>query len=141
MIVDPFKSYPGYLLRRASAAAMEKLARRLGKLGLRSSEATVLGVIDANPEITQSDIGRMLNIARANMTPLVARLATLKLVERRPVNGRSHGLRMTAAGRALTLKVRHILSTHEAELMSQIPASQRKVFVAGLRALWAPPET
>jgi DNA-binding MarR family transcriptional regulator len=136
LIVDPFKNNPGYMLRRASTASMEKLARRLRTLGLRPSEATVLWLIDANPHIRQSEIGRVLNIARANMTPLVARLAKLKLVERRPADGRSHGMWTTASGCALTARIRHALDLHEAELIASIPASHRKGFVAGLRALW-----
>jgi DNA-binding MarR family transcriptional regulator len=136
LVVDPFKNYPGYVLRRASAAAMEKLAKRLAPLRLRPSEATVLSLIEANPHITQSEIGRVLHIARANMTPLVARLAALKLVERRPVDGRSHGLCVTGVGRSLTLKARNEMNAHEAELLSKIPASQRKPFLACLHALW-----
>jgi DNA-binding MarR family transcriptional regulator len=115
---------------------MESLARRLAVLGLRPSEATVISVIDANQNITQSEIGRILNIARANMTPLVARLATLKYVERRPVDGRSHGLWLTSTGRALMIKIRNTLNDHEAALIAKIPAAQRKPFLAALHALW-----
>jgi DNA-binding MarR family transcriptional regulator len=136
LAVDPYRQYPGYLLRRASNASMERLARRLLTLKLRPSEATVLGLVEANPNITQSEIGRMLDIARANMAPLVARLVTRKLLLRQPVDGRSHGLWMTAAGRALALKVQKLVAAHESDLMSRIPAAHRKSFLAALGALW-----
>ena len=71
-MIDPLTNYPGYLLRRASAAAMANLAKRLKKLNLSPTEATILNVIDANPNANQSDIGRLLDIARANMAPLVS---------------------------------------------------------------------
>ncbi|HKX55834.1 MAG TPA: helix-turn-helix domain-containing protein, partial [Xanthomonadales bacterium] len=95
MANDPLENYPGYSLRRASAAAMARLARRFAKLDLRPTDASVLMVIDANPNITQSEISRMLDIASANMAPLVSRLADRGLVERLPVDGRSHGLALT----------------------------------------------
>ena len=45
-------------------------------------EASILFVIGSQPGITQSDIGKVLGILRANMTPLVAALITQGLVER-----------------------------------------------------------
>lgn len=136
-MIDPLKNYPGYLLRRASTAAMADLAKRLEALGLRPTEATVLQIIDANPDATQSDIGRLLEIASANMAPLVARLEGRDLIEREAVDGRSHGLALTAAGRALTIRVKKAVAEHEAALLDKIPAAQRSAFLKGLRAIWA----
>ena len=137
MPIDPLENYPGYSLRRASAATMARLARRFAALELRPTEATVLMVIDANPNITQSEIGRMLDIASANMAPLVSRLADRELVERQPVDGRSHGLELTSAGRSIASKVKKAVAAHEEELLAKIPASQRKAFLAALRSLWS----
>ena len=136
MAIDPLENYPGYALRRASAATMARLARRFAALDLRAAEASVLMVIDANPNITQSEIGRMLDIASANMAPLVSRLADRDLIERQPVDGRSHGLALTNMGRGVTVKVKKAVATHEEELLSKIPAAQRKSFIAALRTLW-----
>ena len=83
MVIDPLKDYPGYALRRASAASMARLAQRLEPLGLRPAEATVLMVIGANPGITQSEVGRLLEIASANMAPLTSRLGRRGLIVRR----------------------------------------------------------
>lgn len=134
--IDPLENYPGYSLRRASATTMAKLAQRFAALDLRPTEATVLLVIDANPNITQSEIGRMLDIASANMAPLVSRLADRELVERQPVDGRSHGLALTSTGLSVTAKVKKTVDAHEEELISKIPVAQRKAFLAALRSLW-----
>jgi len=134
--VDPLKDLPGYALRRASSATMQKLTRDLAPLDLRPSEASVLLVIEANPNITQSEAGRMLDIAGANMAPLISRLDRRELLARQPVDGRSHGLELTAAGRALCTRAKKIMSAHEERLMRKIPASQRADFVAALQALW-----
>ena len=135
-IVDPLKDLPGYALRRASAAIMAKLARRLAALDLRPSEASVLLVIDSNPGVTQSQIGRLLDIARANMAPLTARLAARDLIVREAAGGRSHGLTLSAPGRRLTQKTQRIVAQLEAELMERIPAAQRAAFLRTLKALF-----
>jgi len=135
--VDPFEKYPGYCLRRASAATMARLARRFAVLGLRPSEASVLMVIDANPNITQSEIGRMLDIARANMAPLMARLSARELVRRQRVDGRSHGLVLSSTGRSVTDKVKKAVAAHEKAVLSKIPPALREGMLAALRALWA----
>jgi len=137
MFVDPLKNFPGYALRRASAASMAKLSRELSSVKLRPSEATVLLVIESNPEITQSEIGQALDIAGANMAPLVGRLAEREVIERRPVDGRSQGLRLTDSGRALAQRAKRIVQTHEDELLGKIPRSQRALFLECLRALWS----
>ena len=137
MVIDPLKDLPGYALRRASWASMSKLAKRLQALDLRPAEASVLMVIDANPGITQSEIGELLNIARANMTPLTMRLSKRKLVARAKVDGRSQGLSLTELGSDLVELVRHSLSEHEAKLMARIPARLHAPFLEAIRMLWS----
>lgn len=138
MPIDPLEHLPGYQLRRASSASMERLSRRLRKLGLRPSEATVLSIVSANPRITQSALGRMLNIASANMAPLAGRLARLGLVRKHPVDGRSHGLTLTARGQAMTLRIDRVIEQHETDLAARIPAAQLATFLSCLRALREP---
>ncbi|MGH8325608.1 MAG: MarR family winged helix-turn-helix transcriptional regulator [Steroidobacteraceae bacterium] len=134
-IVDPLRDLPGYALRRASATVMAKLAERLTALDLRPSEASVLLVIDANPGVTQSEIGRLLDIARANMAPLTARLVARDLIVRESVGGRSHGLTLSESGRRMTRKAQRIVSDLEVELMERIPSAQRAAFLRTLKGL------
>lgn len=137
MVTDPLKSLPGYALRRVSAAFMARLAARLAALDLRPAEATVLLVIGANPGVTQSDVGRLLDIVSANMTPLTARLVNRDLIAREPVDGRSQGLRLSDSGRRLMQKARKIMEELESELLERIPAAQRAGFIGALMALAA----
>ena len=71
---DPLLDLPGYVLRRASAAALSELNQRLAPLRLRHGDAAFLLLIAAAPGSNQSEVGRILDIERANMVPLVARL-------------------------------------------------------------------
>ena len=137
MPIDPLKDYPGYSLRRASAVNMAKLARRFAAIDLRPTEASVLMVVDANPNITQSEIGKMLDIASANMAPLVSRLADRDLVERLPIDGRSNGLVLTSIGTSIAARAKRAVVTHEEELIARIPATRRKALLAALRTLWS----
>jgi DNA-binding MarR family transcriptional regulator len=95
----------------------------------------VLLVIGANPGVIQSEVGRVLGIASANMAPLVARLADRELIVREAVDGRSQGLTLSDAGRRLTQKARSIVDDLESDLLARIPSTERAVFLKVLTAL------
>ncbi|MDE2050131.1 MAG: winged helix-turn-helix transcriptional regulator [Gammaproteobacteria bacterium] len=132
---DPLEDLPGYALRRVSAAVMAKLAEGLSRLDLRPAESTVLLVIGANPGVTQSEVGRLLGIASANMAPLVARLADRGLIVREAVDGRSQGLTLSDGGRRITVKARSVVDELESDLLARIPAAERAAFLKVLFAL------
>ena len=133
---DPLLELPGYLLQRASAAALSELNDRLAALGLRHTDVSLLLLIRANPGITQSQAGRMLDVQRANMVPLVARLAKRGLLQRTPVDGRSRAIRLTAAGRTLAKKSFTVVKAFEQELIERVPAKLRQAVQPILLALW-----
>jgi DNA-binding MarR family transcriptional regulator len=136
VFVDPLRQFPGYLLRRISSSIMAELSEGLAKLKLRPTEASVLIVIEAQPGMTQSEIGRLLTIQRANMTPLAARLEARELICRRQVDGRSSGLVLTAHGATAAAKAREIMEGCEREMIERIPKECRQAYLAALRALW-----
>ncbi len=133
---DPLLQYPGYILRRASTAAMAEFASRIVVLGLRTSEATILQIVAENPGISQSALGRMLDIQRANMTPIAARLEARGLVRRLPSDGRSLGLELTPEGQQLAEKARAIIDRFETDLTNRIPVEHRAHLMPALLALW-----
>jgi DNA-binding MarR family transcriptional regulator len=135
-MIDPLSSLPGYLLRRASSSSLAALNQRLSPLHLRHSDASLLLLIEANPGMTQSAAGRMLDIQRANMVPIIARFEGQNLVIRRQVDGRSQGLSLTAHGEGVVQEVRHVIETYEAQLMAQVPPDMQPHVVPILRALW-----
>src|ERR1700676_2762237 len=113
----PLAKLPGYVLRRASAATLAELNQRLQPLNLRHAETACLLLIDASPGLTQSKIGRILDIQRSNMVPLVLRFEGRGLIERKKVDGRSQGLKLTRAGRSLLARARNVVEPFEAALM------------------------
>lgn len=133
---DPLKLLPGYSLRRAASTMVGDLAGRLSEIGLRHTDASALILIGANTDVTASALGRMLEIQRANMVPLVARLEAAGLIERRPIDGKSHSLELTARGRGRLAEAMAIVEQFETELMERIPVEHRPHFLPALNALW-----
>ena len=133
---DPLAKLPGYVLRRASNAAIAELNRRLAALDLRHPEVSFLVLVESSPGITQSAVGRALDIQRANMVPFVARMQKRGLVERRPMDGRSHGLQLTGQGREMLARAQQVVDSFEAALLAGVPAKLRPMVLPVLMALW-----
>jgi DNA-binding MarR family transcriptional regulator len=138
---DPLKALPGYVLRRASAASLSGLNRRLTPLGLRHVDGSLLMIIAGRPGITQSEAGRILDIQRANMVPIVARLEARGLLDRRRADGRSQGLYLSAEGAELNAQLQQTIEDYEHELLAQLPAELRGVALDVLVALWQAAES
>jgi len=133
---DPLASATGYKIRRASSAMSAELAARLSAHSLRPPEATVLLLIAENPQVTASAIGRVLDIQRANMVPLLKRLEDAGWIERSPIDGKSQGLSIAAASAARMAEVRETIERFEAELIARVPAEHREHLLPALDALW-----
>lgn len=136
ILKNPLESRLGYQLRRASVVIMADLAESLAELDLKPAQASILALIKANPAITQTEIGRMLAIQRANMVPLIASLMTRKLIARHATDGRSHALHLTSAGRALAAKADDRIQAHEDRFFRGLPVSERSRLLSRLRAIW-----
>ena len=135
-VTDPLEERPGYQLKRAAAAAMSDLNDRLSMLDLRQVDASVLMMIDAEPNVIASHIGRVLDIKSANMVPLLRRLEERGLIEKVPLDGKSHGLHLTVDGETIMADARAILDQFEFDLLERIPAEHREHLAPALRAIW-----
>jgi DNA-binding MarR family transcriptional regulator len=135
-MTDPLSTYPGYALRRAATAMWTELTGRLADLVVRPVDATVLILMDEEPGLTASAIGRILDIQRANMVPLLKRLEAAGLIEKKPIDGKSLGLLLSPAGREQLIAVRRVIEEFEADLLSRVPAEHRPHLIPALNALW-----
>jgi len=115
-LASPLDGLLGYRLRRASMVLMADLASVLRPFGLSAGEASLLILVGANPGCRQSDVGRALEIKRANLTPLVGRLKARALITDAPIDGRSLSLTLTEEGRTL-----------QETVLARIAASDRAV--------------
>lgn len=134
---DPLAQLPGYVLRRAAHAMMAELGSRLAPLELRISDATLLLLIGQRHNMTSSDIGKALEIQRANMVPLLNRLESAGLIRREPIDRKSQAIVLTGKGLERLAEVRAITTVFESDLMNRIPAAHRNHFIPALQALLA----
>jgi DNA-binding MarR family transcriptional regulator len=135
-IVNPLDDMVGYQLRRASVAMFDDLANALADLDLRPTGASILLLVGANPGITQSAIGRILEIERANMAPQAAMLTKRDFVARFASDGRSQGLRLTATGKAVVTKVRARIAAHEQRFIAGFNEAEKASLLSALRSVW-----
>ena len=133
---DPLASLTGYVLRRASTAALADLNQRLAPLELRHADVSLFLLIESSAGITQSEAGRILDIQRANMTPFVARLRRRGLIECRRVDGRSQALALTSSGRSLLSKAQRVVEACERSLLARVPKEMRPMVLPILLMLW-----
>jgi DNA-binding MarR family transcriptional regulator len=135
-LLQDLNALVGYNLRRASQLLMGVLAEQLAELGLRVTEATVLVVLQSAPMSSQSDIGRMLSIKRANMTPLIAGLIARGLVKRISSSGRAHPLKLTRKGEELAARARNVMIEHDANYFGALSISEREWLTGFFSSVW-----
>jgi DNA-binding MarR family transcriptional regulator len=135
--MDVLRHRPGYALRRAANAMMGELARRLATIDLRIAEASVLLLVDVRDDVTASEIGRVLDIQRANMVPLLNRLDEAGLIERRPIDGKSQAVLLTTLGKQRLAQAEAITDAFEHDLMARIDPEHRDHLIPALSALWS----
>lgn len=117
---NPVGRHLGYMLRRASSVVMAGLGSSLARIDLRPVEATILSLIATNPGCTQSDLGRMLSIQRANMVPLITGLVARGYICKTPADGRSHALNLTAEGVAKCQEAEAVMDGYETSFAAKL---------------------
>jgi DNA-binding MarR family transcriptional regulator len=117
----------GYNLRRAHGVQKQRFSAVFGPVGIRPVTLTALGTIYENPGITQADLGKKLNIKRANMVPVMAELEGRGLIARRPSDNdrRAHLVALTPAGTKLTLKLLNMHRRLEDDLARELGQRER----------------
>jgi len=127
----------GYLLRRAQLRISSELAESLSPLGLRPATFSVLVVIDANPGLSQTAVGDLLGIQRANFVNLAAELERMRWIERNPSeeDRRQNALHLSADGRRLLKRAWRIVFEHEAAIARCVGAAGRRELLRLLEAL------
>lgn len=115
---------------------MAGLTKDLSSLSLSVVEVSVLLVIKAHPGITQSDIGRLLDIQRANMVPLAAKLFTRRLIVKQSAGGRAISLTLAPHGDEVVRAARRLIARHEERILPDLSAAERRQLAQWLGAIW-----
>jgi len=131
----PFHNFPGYLLRIASHSNMTELGERIKVFDVTVVEATALIIIWKNEGCLQRFVAQSLNIASANLTPLLSRLEKKGFIKREPIDGRSNGLFLTDVGASSVKNAWATMKDYEEELLNRIPKHLQNGFLEALTYL------
>ena len=128
----------GYNLRRAEGAMTQDFMRTLGdEVAITPGQFGVLVLIDANPGLNQTTLGRALGIDRSTVVSVIDKLEARGLVERAPSahDRRSYALGLSAAGVELLGRARPLVRRHEDQLASALSDEERARLIDLLRRL------
>lgn len=125
----------GYNLRRAHSVQKQRFAALFGPLGIRPVTLSVLGTIHDHPGITQTALGKRLNIKRANMVPVMTELEGRGLIARRPdhEDRRVHVVSLTPAGRKFASRLLDLHMRLEEDLARSLGERERDQLVQLLK--------
>lgn len=117
----------GYNLRRAYSVQLQRFTRVFGPLGIRPVQFSILALVHAHPALKQSELGKRLNVKRANIVTLLDELAQRDLLtrQRSETDRRSHVLALTPAGRKLAIKLLDLHAQLEENLAQELGLRQR----------------
>jgi len=141
--LGPLDSLAGYHFRRTSTAFRKDFEKAVEGLGVGQVSFAVLSVISANPGIRQGEVGRLLDIQRANMVTLIGDLTVAGLVERgRDAHDRrAVTLSLTQEGEALFNTSLKRIRAREAKALEGLDAEQVRELIATLNSIRRNSET
>lgn len=134
--VSMLESFVGYNLRRAAARQRERFRSAFDPFNIRPVQLTVLTVILNNMPIRQADLGRALEIKRANVVTLLTELEERGLVVRQPsaTDRRSQVIYLTDHGKVTTEKLLRLHAKLEADLATSFGSAELEELVRLLHA-------
>ncbi|WP_050929695.1 MarR family winged helix-turn-helix transcriptional regulator [Aestuariivita boseongensis] len=129
----------GYNLKRAYVILRNDFRDALGEDGFAPRVFSALSLIVQYPDITQSELARVLGIERSGLVAIVDDLEARRLVQRKPVPGdrRVQALAPTAAGIAAYDTARAAVQAHEAARLSNFTKAEQETLMQLLRKIRA----
>jgi DNA-binding MarR family transcriptional regulator len=126
----------GYNLRRAHGVQLQRFRAVFAPLSIRPVQLSILGLIYEHGRLRQSELGRALDIKRANIVSLLDELERRKLIERQPAHTdrRSLVLLLTPAGRKLTKELLELHERLEEDLAKHLGTRERDQLLRLLKA-------
>lgn len=131
--------YLGFHLRLAQEASFQAFARRTGEADLRPGRFAILVLIDANPGISQTELGAAAGRDKSTLTPALVDLERRGLVrrERAAHDRRSYALTLTDAGQEVLRTLSRHAAAHDRQLDSLVGEENKQAFMAILRRIIA----
>ena len=127
----------GYNLRRAQVAVFANFADWMSSYEITPGQLGTLGLIQANPGVTQTVLGEALGVKRASVVPLLDRLERRGLLVRKTLSRdrRSNALYLTPGGESLLRELQPQLAEHEREIACELSAEEVRQLQSALRRI------
>ena len=117
----------GYALRRTQVAVFQNFTEVVGASELTPGQFGVLVVIDANPGLSQTQLGNALGIDRSTVVAVIDRLESRGLVARQPApnDRRTHALHLSDSGKTTLRRLTERVRAHERQIARHLSAEER----------------
>ena len=129
----------GYHIARVDYELRKLYETHVGaRLGLRTSEYSVLMIIAANSDITARKVGDMLAIAAPNLSTLVERLRARGLIKRTQseTDKRAVNLSLTVDGKRVVKEANALSANLKHHEVPRLSASERQTLLALLQKVY-----
>lgn len=125
----------GYHLRRSQVAVFQDFARAMDGLDLTPGQFGVLALIQANPGLSQSALGKATGVDRSTVVAVIDRLEDRGLVQRTAAvnDRRSNALRLSAEGMRRFATALKRVHGHEKQIARRLSAAERAQLLSLLR--------
>ncbi|MCK9382679.1 MAG: MarR family transcriptional regulator [Sulfuritalea sp.] len=122
----------------AQIALFRDFAQGLGEHDVTPGLFGALVIIEANPDLKQSDLARATHLDRSTVVTVIDNLERRGLVERRAAlhDRRANAIRLTAEGSALLRKLKRQVTQHESRLVRNFSDTEREMFLALLQKVF-----
>lgn len=127
----------GYNLRRAQGRQMQRFRAVFEDLDVRPVQLAVLTILLLNPEVRQSELGKALDMKRANVVTVLDELERRKFLARRPAaaDRRSHVVHLTPAGKKLAEQLVELHTKFEQDIEKTMGRRGREQLLDLLRTV------
>jgi len=121
----------GYALKRAQIAAFDAFASATAGHPITPPRYTALVILEANPGISQTQLGAVLGTARSGAMMLTNWLVARGLAQRRhrPEDARAWGLYLTRRGRALVGTLKRRVLRYDQRFATKLTPAERREFL------------
>lgn len=141
--LDILSDLVGYQLHRAEIDSYRRFIKLSGKLRTTPKQFSALVLVGANPDLSQTDLRRLLGMDRATTAVLIDTLERRDLLarQRSTLDRRRHQLQLTPHGKTVlkAMKIRSL--KHDEELTSRLTARERETLASLLRKIRSSSET
>jgi len=130
----------GFSVRRTQLVITDAFDRAMAGTGLTTQRFSALILISRNPGLKQTELARIMGIARSGMLAIVEALAELDLIEQRPSpsDRRAQALHLSAAGRQRLPGLIARVRDHDARVTEALSGAEIGRLTGLLIKLWPP---